>query len=490
MLRTKVKFAVLFCLATGLLGTGVGLFACHGRAMELSETAEAKSARVTTRALEKAKAPGPAKGRAFLEQAVQAAGGVKDPRKKARALLVIAEAQTAGGDNAAALRTIKNAFEIARTLPEVRLEEIEDRFRLFFRIVEGQARAGDLGAAEKSMEAIRPPKIEVKGAEDRVLTYRASTYASLGSAQATAGKLEAATKTVGRIDDKFSYMKPRVLLAVANAQARKGDFKGARKTLERMGGESRFEGLGDLARRRSEAGQAKEARKTIEEALHAANALADEEGRDRALAKIASAQADIGDLPGGLRTVESCPGKQLRTISGELISFPCKERCLVTLMCRAGDFKGARATADTIDDQYQEGYQRGHALRVIARARAEAKDVKGALATAAAIRHEFLRPAAYIDIGQVLAKAENRAGATAAFAKALELAREAPEEERSYFYLYGDDARSTLLRTLAAAQEEAGEGATAQGWIARLESPYLKAWAHAGLFEGACRPRR
>jgi RNA polymerase sigma factor (sigma-70 family) len=490
MLPAKINLAILLCLATGLLGTSIGLFASHYPVMGPKETADEQGDRVTAPAPQKEKAPAPVKAREFLAQAMQASAAVTDPKKKARALLVISEAQIAARDNAAALRTIQKAFAIARTLPEDRLEQIEDRFRLFSQVLEGQARAGDLAAAEKTMEALRPPKTEVKGAEDRVVTYRASALEALASAQAATGKFEEAAKTAGWIDDKFWYMRSRALLALANAQARKGDFKAARAIVARMTGESRFDGLAELARRQSEAGHAKEAHKTVAEALKAAEALTDEESRDQALSRIAYAQADVGDLPGALRTAQSCPGKQVRTISGELVSFPCKERCLVTLMCRAGDVKGARTIADTIDNEYQEGYQRAHALRVIARARAGAKDVKGALATAAAIRHEFLRPAAYIDIGQALVKAGNRAGAVAAFAKALELAQEAPEDQRAYFYLLGDDARSTLLRTLAAAQEEVGEGTSARDWIAKLKSPYVKTWALAGLVEGAHRRRR
>ena len=145
----------------------------------------------------------------------------------------------------------------------------------------------------------------------------------------------------------------------------------------------------------------------------------------------------------------------------------------------------ARAAADAIDDQYQGGYQKGEALRVIARARAEAGEVKGALATVVAIRHEFLQPAAYIDVGRALAKAGDRAGAAAAFAKALAQAHEV-SGERAGFLGY-DDAQSTVVRALAAAQEEASEGATARGWIAKLESPYQKVWGVAGLSEGAVR---
>jgi tetratricopeptide (TPR) repeat protein len=305
----------------------------------------------------------------------------------------------------------------------------------------------------------------------------------MGLAQAKAGKLDEAAKTVAKIDEKFSYLKPGVQLAIADAQIQAGDSKGARETLSRIEGEQRFDGFAMLVRHLTEKGQRDEAGKTIEESLRAAKDLADETSQDAALHKIAIAQADAGDVTGALRTAESMPGKKERSVDGSWQSHPFKELCLVAVRCRSGDFKGAREAADTIDDQYQEGYQKGNSLRVIARTLAEAKDVKGALATAAAIQHDFIKPATYIDIGRVLAKAGDRAGAANAFAKALELAQGVPEKQ--LWYLYWDGARSTLLRALAAAQAEAGEEATARAWIAKLERPYLKSWALVGLSEGA-----
>ena len=166
--------------------------------------------------------------------------------KKARALLVVAEAQTAAGDNAGALRTIREAFELAGTIPEDRAEGIEDRCRLFGRVVQGQAGAADLAAAQKSVEAIRLPKEAAEGTERVIATYRASAYESLASAQARAGKPDEAAKTAGQIGDEFWYMKARVVFEVTDAQARAGDWKGAREAVGRLEGESRFKGLAVL----------------------------------------------------------------------------------------------------------------------------------------------------------------------------------------------------------------------------------------------------
>jgi hypothetical protein len=139
-----------------------------------------------------------------------------------------------------------------------------------------------------------------------------------------------------------------------------------------------------------------------------------------------------------------------------------------------------------MDEQNEYGYQRGDALRLIARGQAQARDAKGSLATADAIKHDFRKAAAFTDVGRALAKGGDRAGAAEVFARALELARAVPEWR--YSHLRSDPAQPPLLRDLAAAQEEAGDGTAARAWIDKLDSPYLRAWALAGLYEGAAKP--
>jgi tetratricopeptide (TPR) repeat protein len=196
---------------------------------------------------------------------------------------------------------------------------------------------------------------------------------------------------------------------------------------------------------------------------------------------VTTAQAEIGDLKTALLTAASIPDVTEKDFSGKLITYPFRERTLVEVRARAGDFKGAKEVAQTIDENYHDGYQKGYTLRVIARAEAEAKDTRAAVATADTIQHDFSKAAAYVDIAQAQARAGDRAGAARSFEQALRLAEDVPEVKHQTVL---DVARPLLLRTLAAAQAEVGEDKAAQEWIARQSSPSLKVWALVGLAEG------
>jgi tetratricopeptide (TPR) repeat protein len=503
---TQVKWAIAALVITALLGAGALAWTTSGMGRGAEQGTEVVAASL--------EAPAPAEAPAVPEadrgfgEAVRAAAAVEDPARKARALIAIAEAQTIVGHNDAALQTLKEALQAAGTMPEDRLDHFTDRCYVLGWIGQAQAEAGDLETAEKTAEAIRPlpgeeaaPPVPapIRSRSTRAeqiagaVTYsRSMVYQGICMTQAKSGQLAQAKKTLNRIETQFGSWKIGPQLAVVDALAKAGGWKEARETAGRITGESHYEALGTIARRQAEAGQGEEARKTIEEArqaslaLRLANGLPNHIDRDQALVRIAMAQADIGDLKEALQTAESCSGEVLRDPAGRLVSLQAKEKCLVELKVRSGDFKSALEVAKTIDEQNEYGYQRGDAMRLIARGQAQAPDAKGALATVDAIKHDFRKAAACIDIGRALAKNGDRAGAAEVFSQALDIVRVVPEHR--YTHLRSDPARPQLLRDLAAAQEEAGDGPAARAWIDKLDSPYLKAWALAGLYEGAAQP--
>jgi RNA polymerase sigma factor (sigma-70 family) len=503
---TQVKWTMAALIITALLGAG----ALAWTTSSMGPDGEQGPA-VVAASLE---APAPAVAPLVPEddqgfgEAVRAAAAVEDPARKARALLAIAEAQTDAGEKDAALRTMQEAFQAAGAIPEDRLDHFTDRCWVLSWIGQARAEAGDLEAAEKTTEAIRPlpgeeaapptpvqPRTRSTRAEliaSAVTASRGMVYQAICMAQARAGKLPQAMKTLNRIETQFGSWKTEPLLAVVDALAKAGDWKEACEAAGRINGESHYEALGTIARRQAEAGHRDEARKVIEQArqaalaLHLANGLPNDIDRDRALVKIALAQAEMGDLKEALQTAESCSGEELHDQTGRLVSLQAKEKCLVELKVRFGDFKAAVDVVKTIDEENEYGYSRGDALRLIARAQALAHDAKGALATADAIKHDFRKAAAFTDVGRALAKGGDRAAAAEVLKRALELARVVPEWR--YPHLRSDPAQPPLLRDLAAAQEEAGERAVARAWIDKLPSPYLKAWARAGLAEGAAKP--
>jgi RNA polymerase sigma factor (sigma-70 family) len=466
MLLTKLRLTTVIVLALAVLGTGAGLFLGYGQAGEKATGPQPPVRQ--TQAAQAAQKPTPAAGAKALEQALEAAGTVKDLEQKARALLAVAEVQIQAGERKAALRTLGEAAEAARAIPEGDLNIVRTKRNVLAQVAGAQAEAGDLEAARKTSKE----------------GHRDYAYLLIAVAHARAGKSREALHTIGLIDAKVGYMKGNGLMEITAALAEAKDWDGARAALKAVASDTdRVRALAELAKGQARAGQKDEARKTLDEARRFIDGfLNDRQGKeDRAhcLSHLARAEAEVIDLKTALLTAESIPDILEKTVDGEVISFPFREKTLAELSARARDFKAARKAADAIDGMFHQGYQKGYCLRVIARSQAEAKDVKGALETADAIEHEFNKAIAYAEIAQAQARARDRDGAVETFAKALRLAEAVPDTANNF-----DRGRTYALRGLAAAQARVGEEKAAREWITRQTEPHLRAWALVGLAEG------
>ena len=467
MLLTKLRLTTAIVLALAVLGTGTGLLLGQGQAGEQREAPGPQPPVRPARAAQTAQKPAPTGGPKALEQALEAAGTVKDPEQKARALLAVAEVQTQAGERKAALRTLDQAARAARAIPEDDPNTANKRRNLLTLTAGAQAEAGDMGAALQTARE----------------GHRDYAYQLIATAQARAGKAQEAVQTISLIDAKVGYMKGNGLVAITEALARAKDWDGARAALKAVAGDTdRVRALAELAKGQARAGEKDEARKTLDEARrHIDGFLNDRQGNeDRAhgLSCLAKAEAEAGDLKTALLTAQSIPDISLKTVDGEETSFPFRDKTLVELAAQARDFKAARKAADAIDGMYHQGYQKGYCLRVIARSQAEAKVVKGALKTADVIEHDFHKAAAYAEIAQAQARARDRDGAVETFDKTLRLAEAVPDT------VIFDRGRPWALRKLAALQAEVGQEKASRQWIARQTEPHLRAWALVGLAEG------
>jgi RNA polymerase sigma factor (sigma-70 family) len=484
MILDRIKLALVFVLATGLCSAGVGLLAGPGQAGGPQEAQQAERPRP---AAQKGgdKTPAAATGAELLGQGLQAADAVQDPGQKARALLLLAEAQTAAGQSKAALETLRKAFAAAGTMPVDDYGQVNSRWQVLAGVAGAQAEAGDVDAARKTVEAIRKPAGNIEALQPAL--SHGSAYLAIAVAQAKAGKYQTATETVGLIDDKLGWLRGRAQVDIVAVQARASDWKAARATVASLPQDpNKVRALAALAPAQAKAGKQDEARKSLDEALGIVNDfLMDRQGQEQraeTLSVLARAQAEMEDVKAALVTAETIPDVTEKDTFGKVISFPFRERTLVELKARAGDFAGATKIAEKIDGEYHDGYQRGYAFQVIARAQAEAKDVKAALATAGRIEHDITKVAAYTDVARTQARAGDEAGAAKTFAEALKFATEVPEEKWPF-------GRPQLLRELAAAQAEAGAAAAAREWIA-TQGPYLRTWALVGLAEGLAKQKR
>jgi RNA polymerase sigma factor (sigma-70 family) len=475
-------------LAASVLVAGAG--ALRGGAQSEKETAPANASAAVAPvqpADEKAserESPARSTARPFLEQALQAAADVKDPAENARILVLVAKAQAATGDRAAARHNLQRAFELGNALPN---ENIEDFYRrhILREISEAQAELGDMDRALKTLDAYRKPKDnDDMNLQDWVNHAIAAARVRLACAQARAGRHKEAADTISGINkDVLRNVKWPLVVETAVAQARAGDWKQARETATAIEPPAQqIAALLAIARLQAKARLVEEARARIAGALEVVpRALPGDSdvqySRATLLQGIAQAQSDVGDVKSALATADAIP--ELPPVAN--VRFPpIKQITLATVLALAGDSKGAN---EVIRDMELIG---GDVPRLIARTQAKAKDVKGALKTAARIESPFHKTLAYMEIAQTQARAGDRDGAAGTFAKAVESVEAVPEVPPSGrdYPPPGYESRLHVLRALASAHAGARQEKAASAWIAQLQSANLKAWALVGLAEG------
>jgi RNA polymerase sigma factor (sigma-70 family) len=491
MLLTKLRLTAALFLAAAVFGTGLGLLVGQGLA---GDEKGARAPEAPKPAAEGAKDPAPGADLKSLQQALQAASDIKDPEQKVRALILVAQAQVNAGERAAALQTLQRAFKLGDALPNDDKHDFYVRLSVLGLIVGAQAEAGDVDAARKTIEVMRMPKVEkVEGVyvvdPEFLENTRASCHVQIAVAQARAGKAKEAAETVGQLDEmrREGFGSP-ALAEIAAAQARAGDWKRAEETVKSIKNDVfQVPAWIEIAKLQAKAGKGDAARASIVEALRAIPPEIPEDAvglarRAGGLELVALAQAELGDRKTALLTAESIPN--LPPVGdAKALQFPYKEMSLAMLQAKGGDYKAAKKAAEAIDANYQGGSTKAYAFRLIARTQAEAKDIKGALETTDAIEHGFNKAAAYTEIAQAQARAGDHDGAAQTFEKALGFAEAVPEVPNKSD-LDRASLRPLLLRTLASAQAEAGQEKAAGEWIAKQSSPNLKAWAFVGLAEG------
>src|SRR5262249_47216841 len=155
-----LKMVGLLLLTAGLLATGTGALTRVGRSgSEPAPTSAARPAAPTPvadeKAFERASLTRPT-SRQFLEQALEAAGDVKDPVWKARILILVAKAQAAAGVRAAAQQNLQRVFDLGNALPNDNVQDFNTRC-ILAELSQAQADMGDVDEALKTLAAHRKP---------------------------------------------------------------------------------------------------------------------------------------------------------------------------------------------------------------------------------------------------------------------------------------------------------------------------------------------
>jgi hypothetical protein len=351
---------------------------------------------------------------ATLKQAHDAANRIQHPRERAIDLARVALAQAQMEDRDAATGTFADAIRAADAEPKSdafkgdtycwvavalaqsgdlemsrrTMERVEDEFNRsggFQRIAVALAEAADTRNALEMSKQIRPTIDTVNGPRQHFLLVEA--YDAIAIAQAKAGDMAAAERTIALID--ASSDKQQVWIGIAAFQARAGNIPAARASVAKLDGPPG---------------------NTWRMVQATSDVFRYPFGKADVLAEIAAAQARAHDPAGAKATA----AEALRQVPGS--NFPLLEASsycrIAAAQAAAGDAGGAkesfalsRAAADKLlaDDQY-DALRKWAAMRAIAAAQAEAGELESAQATADAIGDDEAQAHACFAIAAVRAR--------------------------------------------------------------------------------------
>jgi hypothetical protein len=466
-----------------------------------------------------------------FDGAMATAGDILDEGFKACALASIAVAETLTGNVDAG----EEAFIRALAAADKTVDK-SSKARALEQIAAGQARAGDLQAAQatafrgagtrsmgRARALIAAVQVEAGDFDGAQATadgigdafLRGKALVTIGSAQAQSGMEESAEDTFARalaavaVVGKTS-VRHWILMMIAAAQARTGQFKRALATADEIGDESTHaRALKTIAVAMARAGD-------FEWALATAKGIEDSWSKKEALTSIAVAQAQEDDLAGALATANVTGDEALKERAPVMIAIaqaqagmntvaennfamaltqrdgfsdePSSEEVLMVIASAQGwaqEFDKALATAGSIgDEEFKAG-----SLALIVAARTQAGDIDGALATAKSIPDERHRAGVLALVGVAQAKAGLAEAARGTFRLA-----QAACLDIGLWIEFGIGAQAQVRGTIVAAMAAAGDIDGALATIRHILDPKYRAaplgaiaaaQAQAGMKEAA-----
>lgn len=321
--------------------------------------------------------------RGFLEEAINAARGIRLPGSRSDAFIEIAIAQHEKGNDLAAADAVNAAlracFQSGKDLPLV-IESPERQL--------GQVAAA-LGA--------RYPEGAQRAFEEAEITVEAKAkpdyldWSELSRAAITLGDLPSATRFLHKVEAEDERVDLQTQIAVAQAQ-REGTDAVVRTALKISDPWVKIRVLRDTANQQSEAGDSNAAMATLRLAIDAANRA--NERTVLLLHDMAWAQIDAGDRIGAERTLE------LALQENEKPAFGSDQVDAWALLADTFAFLGHVDRAQKIASKIGDHYFRGRALGFIAQREVEAGRWEEALAWAKQLKDPNERASAYLAIAE------------------------------------------------------------------------------------------
>jgi RNA polymerase sigma factor (sigma-70 family) len=516
MFLAKLKVTLAGLVVGGILALGAGKLASWQLLAARPAQGEQDPAPAATAASREDAKP-------LLQQALETARAITDPRQKLLGLIRIAAVQNETHDPAGARKTCQAALEVAGGVPNGRSKVLA----LALELAPTQAEAGDRAGVPQTLRQARQAADAIEDANQRgnalldIVRAQASVGDYEGALQTAkdCGEYEAAAlqslawplrkpdrptdrkalrEAVARMKTKSESNQRQYLPALAAAQVEVGDLEGALQTVEPLGTWKRI-GLRAIAVAQARTGDTTGALKTARD-------IQQQQLRAEALLAVAGALAKAGDraaarpvLEEVLRLVDAMqkgdatrPGAALE--SGRAAQIGQLQGRIALTQFRLGDATTARRTAFAI----QSGHERAWALLEIGIAeaaagkRAEAREV---LSLAAAVA-ESVRPSedpslAWADES---AKAAILRGHESAKAATLRVIAEqqakvgdVSEALRTVESIATDQERETALGLIVPLQAAAGDVKEALRTLARIKDGSWKASALEGLVQAQVR---
>jgi tetratricopeptide (TPR) repeat protein len=269
----------------------------------------------------------------------------------------LAAVDTQLGKKADAARYFAAAKSDAKELPGLGLPnvELENQLGEYAEIADAQTEAGELADAVATLDEGKQSLSHLQG-------FGGASVMAFAIAQAHAGDFAAARHTESRVSPPArAIQRWSVQAAIAETQAKKGDFRGAIATLNQIADEQEAAGCyAEIVRIQIKAGHLDEAIATVEQAPIAE--------KDPARIAIVEAQAANGDLAAAKSTADLIKGTEAVEAYAAIVEN----------QVRAGDLAGAQHTADGIHNIF---WNKMIHVRIVA-AQAELGDVSGASAAA------------------------------------------------------------------------------------------------------------
>lgn len=375
-----------------------------------------------------------------FDDVIRAAESIPNAFQRASTLSQIAAAQARSGldGEAAARATFRRAIDVARSSLEMAKD---DRVRgfLLVRLALVQIEEGDrLAAGESLSQAIRAAEqIEPEGVRHDLMQFIAHTQGEAGDVK----RARATAAASGRV-------RAVVLADLAAGQAAAGDVPGAlatlrfARTIPDAVSWTNSRALPEIALAQVRAGDREEARRTIDRARAAFDAMPKDVRDASVLSRIALAQAKLGDRDASRATFERA--LQAADRAGDRAAAECLAK-IALAQWEAGEGTAARASLREADDRIAGLEHDNPQLNdLLLQARLELGDRAGALAFAQAAR-------------------DDQAHLTLSPESARRLARE-------------------LVR--------AGDPKHALDWLIGEASPLLRTYALLGALEGAQKAQR